>query len=162
MWLLLAGLVAAAPAVLFGLFRVWAWWMNRRCVFCAIQDGKLTARFVEGFADDTLLAFHDIRPGGETHVLVVPRQHIRDIGQVRGVTLLRDMRAAAERVMLLLRLDPRETELVFTRPPFNTVFHLHLHVVHRPFRSISGVLRGWLGVSHYPALPIDAAIARLK
>lgn len=43
------------------------------CVFCRIADGELPADVVA--RDDEFLAFRDIEPRAETHVLVVPRLH---------------------------------------------------------------------------------------
>jgi diadenosine tetraphosphate (Ap4A) HIT family hydrolase len=161
MWLWLAGLAAAVPAGLFALFRAAVWWQNRRCVFCAIASGKLPVRHVEGFAHEWLMAFYDIWPMGAVHVLVVPREHrYTHIGEVSSRAVLLEMREAARQVLRLLQLEERETELSFVRRPFNTVFHLHLHVVHRPHSSALGRLRERLGLPR-PALAIDAAIQRL-
>lgn len=43
------------------------------CVFCRIASGELPADVVVG--DDEFLAFRDVQPRAETHVLVVPRSH---------------------------------------------------------------------------------------
>jgi diadenosine tetraphosphate (Ap4A) HIT family hydrolase len=161
MWLWLAGLAVALPAGLFALLRAGVWWQNRRCVFCAIASSKLPARHVEGFAHEWLMAFYDISPMGATHVLIVPRAHrFTHIGEVSSRAVLREMREAARQVLRLLQLEERESELVFVRRPFNTVFHLHLHVVHRPYSSALGRLREWLGLPR-PAIAIDDAIQRL-
>lgn len=43
------------------------------CVFCRIASGELPSEVVR--ADEEFLAFRDVQPRAETHVLVVPREH---------------------------------------------------------------------------------------
>ena len=44
------------------------------CIFCRIVSGAIPSR--HAYADDTVIAFHDVNPGAPTHVLVIPRRHI--------------------------------------------------------------------------------------
>lgn len=44
-------------------------------VFCRILAGAVPARFVH--RDEAVAASEDIRPQAPTHVLVIPREHIR-------------------------------------------------------------------------------------
>ena len=47
------------------------------CIFCEIAEGRRPSRTV--YADDQLVAFHDVRPQAPTHVLVVPRRHVTSL-----------------------------------------------------------------------------------
>lgn len=44
------------------------------CLFCKIAAGEIPSTKVH--EDDEFVAFRDIRPAAETHVLVIPRQHL--------------------------------------------------------------------------------------
>lgn len=44
------------------------------CLFCKIAKGEIPSNKV--YEDDKILAFRDIAPQAETHVLVIPKEHI--------------------------------------------------------------------------------------
>ena len=44
------------------------------CLFCKIAAGEIPSTRVH--EDDEFVAFRDIRPAADTHVLVIPRKHI--------------------------------------------------------------------------------------
>ena len=44
------------------------------CLFCRIIAGDIPSKKV--YEDEKVFAFYDINPQAETHVLVVPKQHI--------------------------------------------------------------------------------------
>lgn len=45
------------------------------CLFCRIAAGRIPATIVH--EDDAVIAFRDIAPHAPTHLLVIPRRHIR-------------------------------------------------------------------------------------
>jgi len=47
------------------------------CLFCRIVAGEIPAKKV--YEDEHTLAFEDIDPKAPTHVLVVPKKHIRGL-----------------------------------------------------------------------------------
>jgi histidine triad (HIT) family protein len=51
--------------------------MNEHCVFCRIIAGEETVSIV--YEDDQAVAFMDIQPASEGHVLVVSRDHHQDL-----------------------------------------------------------------------------------
>ncbi len=44
------------------------------CLFCKIANGEIPSNKV--YEDDKILAFHDIAPQAEVHVLVIPKDHV--------------------------------------------------------------------------------------
>ncbi len=44
------------------------------CLFCKIIEKIITSKLV--YEDDEILAFHDINPKADTHILIIPKQHI--------------------------------------------------------------------------------------
>ncbi len=101
------------------------------CVFCRVAEGAAPAHLL--FADDDVIAFHDVAPRAPVHVLVIPRRHIASLDAagtgdtgILGALLL----AAAE---VARRTGIAETGY---RVVTNTgagagqsVFHLHVHVL---------------------------------
>jgi histidine triad (HIT) family protein len=102
------------------------------CVFCAIAAGRAPAQVVDEDADT--MAFLDIAPFTPGHTLVIPKRHTDDFWSVDAGTAAAVMRTA-HRVADRMRaaLDPDGLNLLqATRAvAFQTVFHLHVHVIPR-------------------------------
>ena len=47
------------------------------CIFCKIAAGEIPAKIVS--ENEHLLAFYDIDPKAPTHLLIIPRRHVRTI-----------------------------------------------------------------------------------
>ena len=54
--------------------------MTEKTVFKRIIDGEIQARVV--YEDDRCLAFHDIHPRAQTHVLVIPKKEIPSVNEI--------------------------------------------------------------------------------
>ena len=50
------------------------------CLFCKIVAGELPATKVD--EDERTIAFMDINPATRGHVLVIPREHARDLHEI--------------------------------------------------------------------------------
>jgi len=101
------------------------------CVFCRVAEGNAPARVL--FADDEVVAFHDVAPRAPVHVLVIPRRHVVSLAHTEGSDgglLGRLFLAAAEAAR---RTGIAETGYrVVTNTGAGagqTVHHLHLHVL---------------------------------
>jgi histidine triad (HIT) family protein len=101
-------------------------------VFCAIVAGRAPARVVD--EDDATMAFLDINPIVEGHTLVVPKGHARDLHDCPPEALAATT-VAAQRVArrLVDRLGADGVNLLHATggAAWQTVFHLHLHVLPR-------------------------------
>lgn len=103
------------------------------CVFCAIVAG--TAPASVAYRDDEVIAFCDIEPFTPGHLLVVPVRHatgLADLDPDTGGRLFQvgqTMAGALRRSGL--RCDGVNFFLADGAAAFQTVFHLHLHVVPR-------------------------------
>ncbi|MFD6858315.1 HIT family protein [Rhodococcus sp. NPDC060086] len=103
------------------------------CVFCAIAGGAAPAALV--YQDDRVVAFLDIRPLARGHLLVVPRAHsdrLEDLDPAYGASMF----TAGQRLARALTRSDLATDganLVVNdgRAAFQTVFHMHLHVIPR-------------------------------
>jgi histidine triad (HIT) family protein len=102
------------------------------CVFCAIVAGEAPA--IRIYEDEHYLAVLDIRPFTRGHTLVLPKRHTVDLIDTPPETL-------AEMIIIGQRIAraARATELADAtnigindgRAAFQTVSHVHLHVLPR-------------------------------
>lgn len=101
------------------------------CLFCQIVAGERPSSEVD--TSDTTYSFRDISPAAPTHVLVVPRRHITDAGDLGPSDggLLADLVAAAQRVARIEGIAESGYRLVLNvgDHALNSVPHLHLHVL---------------------------------
>ena len=101
-------------------------------VFGRILNGESPSR---DYAETSeLLAFRDRSPKAEFHALVIPKRYVPNLYSLTNddLDLVRDMRRLA--LDLLEDRVPRARDandyvLCFHIPPFNSVDHLHLHVL---------------------------------
>lgn len=112
------------------------------CIFCKIASGEVPAAVV--YEDEQTMAFMDIGQVNPGHVIVAVKPHIRDI-----YTLTDEMAAAffqtAARVARAVKkaMQPEGVTLLQANEEvgFQTVFHLHLHVL--PRHPDDGVTLTW-------------------
>ena len=98
------------------------------CLFCSIVSGDVPATTV--YENEDVVAFVDVNPQAPTHLLVVPRAHVRDLAalgadpQTAGA-LVAGIRAVAADQGL------RDFRTVFNTGPGaqQTVFHVHAHLM---------------------------------
>jgi histidine triad (HIT) family protein len=103
------------------------------CVFCAIVAGEAPA--IRIHEDDDYLGILDIRPFTRGHTLVIPKKHTVDLTDtppetLAGMTVVgqRIARAARESG---LHADGNNIAINDGKAAFQSVFHVHLHVVPR-------------------------------
>jgi histidine triad (HIT) family protein len=98
------------------------------CLFCKIVAGEIPATVV--YDNDQVLAFEDLNPQAPTHVLLIPKKHLADIGELGGDP---DTAAAvvAGIAALAAELGLESYRTVFNTGPGagQTVFHVHAHVL---------------------------------
>jgi histidine triad (HIT) family protein len=102
------------------------------CLFCRIIAGELPSAVVH--EDDRTIAFMDIAPATRGHLLVVSRDHARDLQEIDPGDL-----AACARVAQMLagrvreRLGAHGVNLLNScgEAAWQTVPHFHLHVIPR-------------------------------
>jgi diadenosine tetraphosphate (Ap4A) HIT family hydrolase len=103
------------------------------CVFCAIVAGDAPA--IRIYEDDDYLALLDIRPFTRGHTLVIPKVHSVDLTDtppqtVAQLTVIGQRIAKAARASGL-HADGNNIAINDGKSAFQSVFHIHLHVVPR-------------------------------
>ena len=110
--------------------------MNRKqnamddCLFCRIVRGEIPSRKV--YEDEFTYAFEDLNPQAPTHVLVVPKRHIRGLkeAQSEDADLVGRCHLAAAKIAVERRIDGGyRTVLNVGADAGQSVFHLHVHLL---------------------------------
>ena len=102
------------------------------CLFCGIIAGEVPAQIVD--SDGKTVAFMDINPATPGHALVVPREHSADLHEISDEDLAATTIAAkrlTERMTEVLEPDGFNVINSCGAAAWQTVFHLHLHVIPR-------------------------------
>lgn len=100
------------------------------CVFCKIVRGDMPCRKV--YDDGELLAFHDIHPVAQVHIMLIPKLHLASLMEADD-----NHEALLGRMLLLAPKLAKEQGLSNGfRTVINTgkgggqeVFHLHIHII---------------------------------
>jgi histidine triad (HIT) family protein len=102
------------------------------CVFCAIAAGEGPA--IRIYEDEGYLAILDIRPFTRGHTLVIPKRHSVDLTDTPPETLA-EMITIGQRIARAARAtelaDATNVGINDGRAAFQTVSHIHLHVLPR-------------------------------
>ncbi|NLG22014.1 MAG: histidine triad nucleotide-binding protein [Actinomycetales bacterium] len=100
------------------------------CLFCKIVAGEIPNDTV--YETDTVLAFRDITPRANTHVLVIPKSHQDTLAQMAGEGAdLAELFAACGEVARLEGIEESGYRVVSNVGPDagQEVFHVHIHVL---------------------------------
>ncbi len=102
------------------------------CLFCKIVAGELPSQRVD--EDEHTVAFMDINPATRGHALVVPRNHWANVLSVDPADFAA-VALAAQRLARRIdeRLAPDGINIMNScgSAAWQTVFHLHVHVIPR-------------------------------
>ena len=102
------------------------------CVFCAIVAGEAPSHGV--YEDERTVAFMDINPATDGHLLVIPKRHAPDLWSIPDEDGLAVFRSV-QRVSRALRegLEPDGLNVLQSNgaAALQTVFHYHVHLIPR-------------------------------
>jgi histidine triad (HIT) family protein len=116
------------------------------CAFCLIVAGAAPATMV--YSDDAVCAFLDIRPITRGHTLIVPKVHateLDDLDPDLGARMFRTGHRLARALRVSgLASDGANLVLNDGTAAFQTVGHVHLHVVPRKHGDKLTFAKGFL------------------
>jgi histidine triad (HIT) family protein len=109
--------------------------MDQDCIFCQIVAGKIPAHQV--YADENILAFLDIKPVNEGHILVIPKKHVPYFYQLDD-ELYSALMLAVKKISEAVNetLNPNKVGLLVKG--FD-VDHAHVHII--PLNKDSDITR---------------------
>ena len=103
--------------------------MADNCLFCRIVKKEIPAKIVA--ETDDCVAFRDINPQAPIHILVVPREHIPIVKEVKDPTMSASSRSSPTDLARREGLAERGYRIVVNTnaDAGQTVFHVHLHLL---------------------------------
>lgn len=100
------------------------------CVFCKIVKGEIPSK--KEYEDKDVLAFDDINPVAPTHVLVIPKKHIKNLASAvpKDQAVLGRMQTVVSKLSKELGID-RAFRLIMANGEGagQSVHHLHYHLI---------------------------------
>ncbi len=101
------------------------------CIFCKIVNGDLDADIA--YQDEQLIAFHDVNPQADTHLLIIPRSHIATTNDIEpeNAALLGQMVLVAKQLAKEVGIADEGYRLVMNcnHNGGQSVYHIHLHLL---------------------------------
>ena len=102
------------------------------CIFCKIVNGEIPCTKV--FEDDHVLAFMDINPLNDGHLLVIPKTHANTILEIEErdfMAVTAAVHKIAGAVQAALKPDGMNLLQLNGKAANQVVPHLHVHIVPR-------------------------------
>ena len=99
------------------------------CIFCKIINKEIPKEFT--YESDALVAFPDISPSADVHILIVTKEHIggiADLNQSNG-NLLVEVFQAVKQLVAENNLQDNLYRVVVNGGKAQHVPHLHLHLL---------------------------------
>lgn len=106
--------------------------LDESCIFCKIVNKQASSTII--YEDSAVIAFLDIRPLTEGHVLVIPKEHYVDVFDVPSDLLCR-VQAVVKQVAFAVKEATNADGISIIqqngKAAGQDLFHLHVHVVPR-------------------------------
>ena len=101
------------------------------CLFCKMISGEIPCDIV--YENESVFAFRDIDPKAPTHILLIPRKHIRSINELGEPeqNLAGELLLTAKKIAKDEGIDESgfRTILNTNSDGGQTVFHIHMHIL---------------------------------
>lgn len=101
------------------------------CIFCKIVKGEIPSEKV--YEDDKILAFKDINPAAPIHILVIPKEHFKDVLGVKAENkdIIADVFQAINKIAEKLGIEEDGFRIINNcgKDAGQEVMHLHFHLL---------------------------------
>jgi histidine triad (HIT) family protein len=100
------------------------------CLFCRIVAGEIPSKKV--YEDEHVFAFEDIDPKAPTHILIVPKKHIRGLKEASAehAAVIGFCHLAAAEIARERNIEAGYRTVLNVGPGAGqSVFHLHVHLL---------------------------------
>lgn len=100
---------------------------SKDCVFCRIVRGELPSK--KEYEDEDIIVFHDIHPKAPVHLLIIPKEHIKEFAELQDLEIWMKMAAVAKDIIQKHKLAEKGYRLVNNGAGAALIDHLHLHLM---------------------------------
>ncbi len=97
------------------------------CLFCKIINKDLPADIV--FENENVLAFKDIHPKANIHILIIPKEHIDSINSENSENVVGGLILAAKNIIKRDNINGYKLLFNVGREGGQMVDHLHMHLL---------------------------------
>jgi len=99
------------------------------CIFCKIVSREITTEFVTETTN--ILAFWDIAPLAKVHLLIIPKQHHRDVAELaeNAPAILSEVLKTATDLAKQFTSGSFKLQFNTGAEAGQTVFHAHAHII---------------------------------
>lgn len=98
------------------------------CIFCQIAKGEIKSEIL--YEGKNVIAFKDINPQAPTHILVIPKQHLTSLEEIKQPELLTEIFDAIPRVAKKFNLSQGYRIVMnIGRDAGQAIDHLHFHIL---------------------------------
>ncbi len=104
-------------------------------IFEKIVNGEIPADIV--YETKNILAFKDIHPKAETHIVIIPKTHVVTAKEVseKNLVLFGELFLAAKQIAQKLHLEGYKLHMNVDEKGGQVVPHLHLHLLSPDFKT---------------------------
>jgi histidine triad (HIT) family protein len=105
---------------------------DNSCIFCRIAQKQAPASVI--YEDEAVMAFLDLRPLSRGHILIIPKEHYRDIFDIPPELLAKVHQVTKQAALAVQKATNADGISIFQQngaAAGQEVFHMHVHVVPR-------------------------------
>ena len=97
------------------------------CIFCQIIKKEVPAKII--YESGNIVVFPDISPGADVHLLIVPKEHIKEMKDLKNGygELLSEVFLVSEQLVLENNLEDNVYRVVINGGSAQHIPHLHFH-----------------------------------
>ncbi|MBN1898679.1 MAG: histidine triad nucleotide-binding protein [Spirochaetes bacterium] len=99
------------------------------CIFCKIAEKQIKADIV--YEDEQVLAFKDINAQAPVHVLVIPKEHIPTLNDIKDFSITSRLMAVITKLAKEYKIAQEGYRVVANcnAAAGQAVFHIHFHLL---------------------------------
>lgn len=97
------------------------------CIFCKIAKGEIPSEFV--YETKNTFVINDISPKAKHHMLVIPKNHYKDLTEIEDINLLSELLQTVKTVTKQKKLNEYKIIINNGKSVGQEVFHLHIHIL---------------------------------
>lgn len=109
------------------------------CIFCKIINREIPAEIV--YEDGNVLAFCDINPKADTHLLIIPKIHIESIKSNGSEDVMPDLIKVAKIIVQEKGLESFKLAFNVGRGAGQMVDHLHMHFLSGGLKNLADLIQ---------------------
>ena len=104
---------------------------NQDCIFCKIINNQIKSDII--YQDNKILVFKDINPEAPVHLLIIPKEHIKNISEINSSNsdIIKHIFEKISELAVNLNINKDGYRVITNcgKHGGQTVEHLHFHVL---------------------------------